>query len=103
MEYVRTKRFERSLKKLNITKKIRDNIFNEFHDITPQQASQYSYLKANYKHYKKYRVSQYRILFSYCLQCYGKYRTHFNCDFCDGDNLQLLVLHDIQNRPTAYR
>jgi mRNA-degrading endonuclease RelE of RelBE toxin-antitoxin system len=103
MEYVRTKRFDRSLKKLNITKKIRENIFNNFRDMTLEQASQYSYLKGKYKTYKKYKLSQYRILFSYCLECYGKYSTFFKCDFCDGDNLQLLVLHDIQKRSTAYR
>ena len=103
MEFIRTRRFDRSLKKLNISKSMRNNLFTEFENMVPEQASQYSYLKGNYKKYKKFRWSKYRILFSYCSECYGKYSSSIRCTFCNGENLSLLVLHDIHLRKFDYQ
>jgi mRNA-degrading endonuclease RelE of RelBE toxin-antitoxin system len=102
MEYIMTKTFKRSIKKLNISKKIKKNILSDFDIMTPEETSQQPYLHGKYKMYKKYRRSSYRILFSYCLECYGKYNHFFNCAFCDRNNLSLIVLHDIHNRKFDY-
>ncbi len=36
------------LKKLNISKRMKENLFIEFENMTPEKASQYSYLKGKY-------------------------------------------------------
>jgi len=104
MDYIQTTPFKKQIRKLRLSSKLIKSILHEFDNMDSKQVRQYPYYKAGiYKMFKKYRIGRYRIFFTYCKECYNKYRHYLNCSFCDENNLELIVLFDIQKRSFDYR
>lgn len=98
-----TRKFERNLNKLGISEKFKTSLLNNFEEMNSEQAQQYPYFKAGaHKAFKKYRISSYRVHFSYCKECFGKYSQYLKCSFCDDNDLERIVLHDVQHRKEGY-
>lgn len=86
-----------------IPRKDREDIIYNLKHIDKDDVKRRKYLKAELKHFKKYRTGDYRILFSYCAECYNKYQKEFNCSICDKNFLERIVVHSIDKRPKLYK
>lgn len=53
--------------------------------------------------FRSYHQWDFRILFVYCSQCYYEFNHRLNCNGCDENDLEKLVLADIDHRSNAYR
>ncbi len=81
----------------------RDKIVDKLKHITNEDIRRVPYLKGSYKHLKKYRTGDYRIFMAYCAECYNKYREKINCNDCEEDNLEKIVVFSIDSRPKLYK
>ena len=81
----------------------REDIILNLKLIDKEDIKRRRYLKGELKHFKKYRIGDYRILLSYCAECYNKYRKEFNCNICDKNFLERIVVHLIDKRTKMYK
>ncbi len=104
MNFRVTQKYQRQLRKLRVPPKIQEQIYDFFEELDSERASQIPYYKAGqYKKYKKIKRGKFRLFFSYCQECFGKYDHHFNCEFCNEDDLEQIVLFNIEKRAFDYK
>ena len=68
--------------------------------------SSFPYLKGEFKHFRRYRSGNYRIIMAYCPECYNKYRDLLNCVICPEieDDIEIrIVIFYVYPRKKLYR
>lgn len=99
----RTFTFQSDFKNI-IPKKNRANLLFDLEHISKEDLSRYPILRTEkLKPFRSYHKAQNRILFVYCHQCYHQFNKKLNCEGCDGNDLEKLVLCLIDHRSNAYR
>ncbi|KKK97342.1 hypothetical protein LCGC14_2653710 [marine sediment metagenome] len=78
MDVYYTTTFDKQFKKLRLPSKERNSILEQFNNMNTIQVSQYPYYKHGiFKAFKKYKKGDLRVKFTYCKECYNKYREIF--------------------------
>ena len=99
----RTRRFQRDLQTL-IPKKNRENLIFDLERISKGDLRRYANLKGELlEPFRSYHKSNFRILFVYCSQCFQDFNHRLNCNGCDENDLERIILIDINHRSNAYR
>jgi len=87
----------------SIPRSHREDIILNLKRIDNEDIRRIRYLKGEFKHLKKYRIGDYRIFLSYCAECYNKFRKKINCNICDENFMERIVVHSIDKRPKLYK
>ena len=70
--------------------------------IDRQDALRKGRLKGDLNYYRKMRCGDYRILFAYCADCYEEFKDKINCEICDENDLERIIIFFIFYRKKAY-
>ncbi|MBN1216570.1 MAG: hypothetical protein JXA99_14165 [Candidatus Lokiarchaeota archaeon] len=89
--------------KIYVKKNKRKNVIYELNHITLIDVKRITNLKGPLKFFKRITYGSSRILFLYCRQCFEEFAKYFNCEQCDTNSLDQLIILDIHPRGTAYR
>ena len=99
----RTLTFQRDLQSL-IPRNNRDNLIWDLERISKEDLQRHPNLKGSYlEPFRSYHKWTFRILFVYCYQCFHQFDQRLNCNGCDENDLEKLVLVLIDHRSNAYR
>lgn len=102
MNVIKTNTFIKQLKRLRLPSREEKTILDDFDSMTSNRASSYRYFqKGSFKAFKKYKKGAFRIKFSYCKECFNKYREVHRCQFCSGQDLERLVIFTIFRRKSG--
>lgn len=87
-----------------IPKKNRQNLIFDLSNISKEDLKRYPNLKGPLlRPFRSYHKRNFRILFVYCFQCYKEFDHRVNCNGCDKEDLERLILINIEHRSNAYR
>lgn len=100
----RTRDFQDKFLKL-ISRRNRSNFIYDLEHLTKDDVEQrFPNLKGpTLRFFKSYHKSNHRTLFVYCFQCFHQFNHELDCNICDENNLERLIIIDIDHRSNAYK
>ena len=95
-----TKNFESSLNSL--LEKDRKRILYDLTHMNKQDVLRQGALQGELNYLRKMNNGDYRIFFAYCAECFNQFHEKINCQICDEDFLERIIVFYITPRKKLY-
>lgn len=96
-----TKNFEENLR--FIPQRDQNRILYDINHMNRQDILRQGYYKSELNFLRKLRNGDYRVILTYCADCYPKFRYIIKCEICDRKNLERIVVFFIYHRKKLYQ